>query len=99
MNIIEDSNTYFNLGDAYYKDEQYNDAINAYTNAIDMDNNNILYYSRRALCYLIVKDYASAEYDMVSIINLQEHGDEIYKILLKLNPRRVHSPMLASHLA
>lgn len=85
MNIIEDSNTYFNLGDAYYKDEQYNDAINAYTNAIDMDNNNILYYSRRALCYLIVKDYASAEYDMVSIMNLQEHGDEIYKILLKLN--------------
>ena len=68
---------YFNLGDAYYEEGKYEKAIDAYTDAINMDHTNVLYLSRRGLCYSLLQEYDNSKEDLVAIMTLQEHGNEI----------------------
>jgi tetratricopeptide (TPR) repeat protein len=68
---------YFNLGDAYHEDGKLEKAIDAYTDAINMDNANVLYLSRRGLCYSLIQEYDKSKEDLVTIMTLQEHGTEI----------------------
>lgn len=78
LNDIETlSECYFNLGDAYYEEGKYEKAIDAYTNAINIDNDNVLYLSRRGLCYSLIQKYDNSKEDLVTIMKLQEHGTEI----------------------
>ena len=76
-NAPDDAWYYFNLGDAYYMNKQYKEAIEAYSQAITIDDTNTLYLTRRGLCYSLIDDIDGMKADMISAMKALDHGKEI----------------------
>lgn len=57
-------------GNLFLKDNLYDDAINCYTRAIELDQTNAIFPANRAMCLLKQEKYAAAEVDCTLSITL-----------------------------
>ena len=82
---ISPSSCYFNIGNCYYSDDDYANAIDAYTNAIRFGG--FLYESllNRGICYIQLNKYNEAKADLKRVIDecsdsdLVESASESYE--------------------
>ncbi|KAK6642708.1 hypothetical protein RUM43_004210 [Polyplax serrata] len=65
------------MGNQFVKKEQWNNAIRCYTNAINYDSKNAVYYANRSLCFLKLKK--SAEVDATTAIQLDKNYIKAYQ--------------------
>ena len=49
-----------NKGNDAFKNQRYEEAIDFYTKAIELDSSDVSFYSNRAACYLNLKKYDEA---------------------------------------
>ena len=75
--LSNNASYYFDLGDAYYMQGLYGEAVDAYSTAINNDPSSVLYLSRRQFCYLLLENYALAKKDAERIMELDDRGKEI----------------------
>ncbi|KAJ3632088.1 hypothetical protein Zmor_022113 [Zophobas morio] len=61
------------LGNDFYKEKKYEDAIDCYTKAIELDSNNAIYLANRAMAYLKTEAYGYALADSSKAIELDPH--------------------------
>lgn len=79
---IEEQNAIFlkEKGNNFFKQENYEAAINAYTSAIELEPENIGCISNRAACYLKLKNYEKSQEDCnkgIEVLNsIKEKFDE-----------------------
>ncbi|MCL2939322.1 MAG: tetratricopeptide repeat protein, partial [Trichodesmium sp. MAG_R02] len=55
---------YHNLGDAYFRNQKYEKALEAYTQAIKLNPNDGLYYSQRANAHEKLGNYEQSKLDL-----------------------------------
>lgn len=67
-NIIEESLNKKNLGNDAMKLQQYEEAIKYYTEAIELDSSNMMFYNNRSQAYLKLGDYINAINDSTIVI-------------------------------
>ncbi|KAK1287724.1 hypothetical protein QJS10_CPB19g00894 [Acorus calamus] len=65
-------------GNAYFKDKQWQKAINCYSEAIKLNGKNATYYSNRAAAYLELGSFIQAESDCSNAINLDKKNIKAY---------------------
>ncbi|CAO3592250.1 unnamed protein product [Absidia cylindrospora] len=58
-------------GNAHFQKQEYQQAIRFYSEAINLDPTNAVYFVNRAMAYLKVKNYLQAEQDCTKCLNLQ----------------------------
>ncbi|KAK9481332.1 hypothetical protein V1514DRAFT_323558 [Lipomyces japonicus] len=75
-------------GNDFFADQEYKEAIELYTRAILVDFKEPVYYSNRALCYLKLEEWFSAEKDCTAALNYAGDND---KTILKILWRRAVS--------
>ena len=75
--------TYCNRALAFYKSQEYQKGINDCTRAINLKNDYIKAFYRRALCYIELKKYKLAFEDLLYIINSDNTSAEIETSLKK----------------
>ena len=61
-----------NKANAAFKAGKYDEALEAYTKAIELDNTNAVYPANRANIYIKKKDWAAAVEDCTSAIKIDE---------------------------
>lgn len=52
-----------NEGNAFFKNKQYKEAIAKYSEAIDLDNSDVTFYSNRSACYAALEQWENAAED------------------------------------
>jgi len=57
---VNDPNHYFNLGNAYFEQQEYNIAVKYYERAIELDSANALYYVNLGITHVKLKNYEEA---------------------------------------
>jgi tetratricopeptide (TPR) repeat protein len=72
VTAIPNDITYFNLGNVYFKQAQFTNAITAYTNALQANPKHTGAWLNRANTYVHLKDYAAAATDYESFLQLLE---------------------------
>jgi tetratricopeptide (TPR) repeat protein len=69
---------YYRAGDDFFGTQNYRDAIEQYTRAIELDPDYDKAYIQRALCYTKLKDYPSASADFDRAIVFSDKDAELY---------------------
>lgn len=67
-----------NEGNNLIKAERYQEAINAYTRAIELDRNNAVYFCNRAAAYNKLGDFNAAVEDCKKAISIDPHYSKAY---------------------
>lgn len=62
-----DESAWVKKGDAHYQLQDYENALQSYTQAIDLENPSLAYY-KRGMLYRQLKDYEAAKKDMASFV-------------------------------
>ena len=70
--------SYRELGNQHFKCQHFNEAIENYTKAIEIDPFNSLIYSNRALCYIKIQNYSSALQDSKTAFELDENNEKAW---------------------
>eukprot|EP00002_Diphylleia_rotans_P015429 TRINITY_DN2995_c0_g1_i4.p1 TRINITY_DN2995_c0_g1~~TRINITY_DN2995_c0_g1_i4.p1 ORF type:complete len:227 (+),score=44.87 TRINITY_DN2995_c0_g1_i4:44-724(+) len=65
---MEAGKTWKERGNALFQQQKYDEAVDAYTKAIDADSRVSVYYSNRALCHLRLKNYKHVLQDCAKAI-------------------------------
>lgn len=87
--MIKSSSDYKSLGNFQYKSGEYEKAIEQYTNAIQLDPSNPVYYSNRSMAYIKVNDYENALNDtQFALENLALHDGNSAQLKSKLEYRQ-----------
>ncbi|BDA48105.1 Amidase 1 [Coccomyxa sp. Obi] len=60
---VEEAETHKAAGNEFFKAGSYEDAVKAYSRAIELNPDNPVYYSNRAMAYLQIMQFAEAEAD------------------------------------
>jgi len=67
-----------NEGNDFMRVEKFNEAIASYTNAIDLDPNNAIYYSNRAAAYAKLKDNKNSILDCEKALRIDPQYSKAY---------------------
>ena len=79
---IAKANTLKELGNSYYQDHQYHEAIIYFTQALTFDSENMLLYSNRSASYMADGQISLALYDAKKCIELKPKWNKDYQQLL-----------------
>lgn len=95
LSIIDHNNWYYRaaLGTLYQKQKQYRTAIEEYSVALQLDENEMSCLTNRGECYLHLGSYDEAKEDLLKAIGLDQKGDNkwgkrakvLLSLLIKLN--------------
>ncbi|CAG9325988.1 unnamed protein product [Blepharisma stoltei] len=80
---IEKSKQLKERGNYYFSQQNYNDAISCYTQAIKLNSNDSIFYSNRARCYLNLFRYENALEDAQASIQLDSTNIKAHIIAVK----------------
>ena len=69
------------IGNNYFKEKNYQDAIKYYSKAIELDSNDKLSYSNRSVSYLNIGEYKNALNDGMNIQISEEQKEETIELL------------------
>jgi tetratricopeptide (TPR) repeat protein len=92
---LEQIQTLKEKANKFYKDNNFNDAINVYNELLSLDNNNkffnALILSNRSLCYYKIKDMFNALHDINASIKLNNKYWKSYQRRANINIRLKYS--------
>ena len=78
MEINEEAERYFDLGVECYKNKKFEEAINNFTKAIELDRDDKNIYISRGFAYMNIEKYEEAIEDLTKAIELGENDKFIY---------------------
>jgi tetratricopeptide (TPR) repeat protein len=88
----EDAEAYYNRGNAYKKNAQYDKAISAFTKAIEINPRHADAYYTRGVVYYYIKDYEKALDDFYQAQKLGNNvPPEIFQLLRELSGKQKQS--------
>ena len=68
---ITTSDSAYNQGNAHFVDEEYDKALECYTEAIELEDTRVEFYEKRAAVYQQLEDYQNALNDSNKAIQLK----------------------------
>eukprot|EP01121_Diplochlamys_sp_Union-15-3_P021896 TRINITY_DN9115_c0_g1_i1.p1 TRINITY_DN9115_c0_g1~~TRINITY_DN9115_c0_g1_i1.p1 ORF type:complete len:392 (+),score=86.54 TRINITY_DN9115_c0_g1_i1:85-1260(+) len=75
---VQDANSFFTKANSLFVDEQYEDALENYGMAIELDNNVSDYFVKRSFCHYKLKNYTDAVDDANKAIKLEPTNATAY---------------------
>lgn len=78
MSNIEEATKYKNLGNECFSAKKYEEAIQHFTKAIELNPNDHVFYSNRSACYASLEEYEKALEDADKCVNLKPDWSKGY---------------------